>query len=285
LEPAFRHDFADVRVHTDAQAAREARHVGARAFTIGRDISFAAGAYAPATPQGRRLIAHELAHVVQQAGSPPAAYVSLGAAGTSAEHEASAVAERVVSHRPAGPIGTRTADVVQRQPDDDAVDRPVPAQSAWSPSVSGILSIEVDSTRSRPPETYGHASNRGLFPFSDNGRLEHFCSTPADYPLRVRFYIDTEAMPRPRPFRPPALSVVADFTPAGGAPRRIANAADADPHYRGAGWPLVPAFGEVFTASSSQSGSLNITASMKDPDTATSITYRDAVVCELVPCA
>jgi hypothetical protein len=116
------------------------------------------------------------------------------------------------------------------------------------------------------------------------GRLEHFCSTPADYPLQVRFYLDAMAMPRPQPFRPPALSVVADFTPAGGAARRIANVADSSPRYLGPGWPLAPAFGEMFAAASSQSGVLSVRAGLNDPDTGTSITYSDSVVCELVPC-
>jgi hypothetical protein len=67
LEPHFGRDFSHVRVHTDSEAARSAEVLGARAFTRGRDIAFAAGEYAPHTPEGERLIAHELAHVVQQA--------------------------------------------------------------------------------------------------------------------------------------------------------------------------------------------------------------------------
>ena len=122
-------------------------------------------------------------------------------------------------------------------------------------------------------------------PFSNLGRLEHFCSTPADYPLRIRFYHDAAAMPRLQPFTPPRLSVIADFTPSGGSPRRIANVADASPRYAGAGWPLAPAFGQRFAASSSQGGVLTVQAGLNDPDTGTSVIYRDTVACELVPCA
>ena len=66
-------DFSAVRVHTDPPAAASARAVNARAYTVGRDIVFAAGEYQPATAGGKRLLAHELAHVAQQAGSqrPP----------------------------------------------------------------------------------------------------------------------------------------------------------------------------------------------------------------------
>jgi hypothetical protein len=67
----FGHDFSQVRVHRDAQAAESARAVSARAYTVGRDVVFAAGQYTPDTPKGGQLLAHELAHVVQQQGLPP----------------------------------------------------------------------------------------------------------------------------------------------------------------------------------------------------------------------
>jgi len=66
MEPCFGHDFGHVRVHTDAQAAESARAVNALAFTVGRDVVFGPGQYAPATQRGRALLAHELTHVVQQ---------------------------------------------------------------------------------------------------------------------------------------------------------------------------------------------------------------------------
>jgi hypothetical protein len=69
FEPRFGHDFSDVRVHTGEPAAQSAREVHARAYTVGDDIVFAGGRFEPATQDGRRLIAHELAHVVQQRGS------------------------------------------------------------------------------------------------------------------------------------------------------------------------------------------------------------------------
>ena len=68
FERRFGHDFGDVRLHTDGQAAASTRAVRAHAYTVGHDIAFAAGQYAPETAEGRRLLAHELTHVVQQAG-------------------------------------------------------------------------------------------------------------------------------------------------------------------------------------------------------------------------
>ena len=72
FEPRFGHDFSAVRVHADARAAASARAVGAHAYAVGGNIAFAAGAFAPNSQAGRHLLAHELAHVVQQSAAPPA---------------------------------------------------------------------------------------------------------------------------------------------------------------------------------------------------------------------
>ena len=66
MEARFGHDFGRVRVHTDAQAVASARAVNALAYTVGTDVVFGAGHYAPETKHGRRLLAHELTHVIQQ---------------------------------------------------------------------------------------------------------------------------------------------------------------------------------------------------------------------------
>lgn len=68
FEPRFGHDFSGVRVHKDTKAAEAARAVNARAFTMGREVVFGEGQYAPETSEGRRLITHELTHSVQQSG-------------------------------------------------------------------------------------------------------------------------------------------------------------------------------------------------------------------------
>ena len=68
FEPRFGRDFGQVRVHADAAAERSARGVNALAYTVGHDITFGAGQFAPETEVGRRLIAHELTHVVQGTG-------------------------------------------------------------------------------------------------------------------------------------------------------------------------------------------------------------------------
>lgn len=66
FEAHMRHDFSNVRVHADSEAAQMSRELGARAFTYGHDIYFGAGQYNPQSRQGEHLLAHELTHVVQQ---------------------------------------------------------------------------------------------------------------------------------------------------------------------------------------------------------------------------
>ncbi|HJU54663.1 MAG TPA: DUF4157 domain-containing protein [Pyrinomonadaceae bacterium] len=69
MEPRFGRDFSHVRVHDDADAVTAAASVNAKAFTVGNAIVFGAGQYSPASGEGRRLLGHELTHVVQQSAS------------------------------------------------------------------------------------------------------------------------------------------------------------------------------------------------------------------------
>ncbi len=66
FESFFGYDFSQVRIHTDAMATELAQALNARAFTVGRDVMFGAGQYAPLTYVGQKLLAHELVHVIQQ---------------------------------------------------------------------------------------------------------------------------------------------------------------------------------------------------------------------------
>ena len=66
FEPRFQRDFSNVRLHTDARAAETNKSLNARAYTVGEDIAVSPEEYQPNTPAGRKLLAHELTHVVQQ---------------------------------------------------------------------------------------------------------------------------------------------------------------------------------------------------------------------------
>lgn len=93
---AFERDFSNVRIHTDADAATAATSMNARAFTVGHDIAFAGGEYAPGTVIGDALLAHELAHVAQQDGA--AAVLTQSEAATGAlEHDADDAAVHAVT--------------------------------------------------------------------------------------------------------------------------------------------------------------------------------------------
>ncbi len=70
MERSLGSGFGRVRIHTDAESAATAETLNARAYTVGEDVVFGAGEYRPATPEGLRLLAHELVHVVQQGGAP-----------------------------------------------------------------------------------------------------------------------------------------------------------------------------------------------------------------------
>ena len=105
-------DFADVQVHTDAHAGRAADVLGAKAFTIGRDVFFGPGRYAPAAPEGRRLIAHELTHVVQQARGEPAGIIRRAPKDTVKRNVAKAGVKAVVGGVQA--LLKPSADVVKR---------------------------------------------------------------------------------------------------------------------------------------------------------------------------
>lgn len=90
---AFGDPVAGARLHTDGRANALSRAVAARAFTVGRDVFFAAGEYRPHTPAGRRLLAHELAHVVQQHGAPMRPTLRATQPGDAHERAADAAAE------------------------------------------------------------------------------------------------------------------------------------------------------------------------------------------------
>lgn len=71
FERRLDYDFSSVRVHHDAEAADSALSFGARAYTYGHDIVFGAGEYSPGSAKGRKLLAHELMHVMQQGAGQP----------------------------------------------------------------------------------------------------------------------------------------------------------------------------------------------------------------------
>jgi len=113
FEPRFGHDFGQVRIHADDRAARSAKAVNALAYTIGRDIVFGSGQYAPGSRAGRQLLAHELAHVVQQREIPAAM------PGVAEEKRNSAAATAEARIGQATTVRPANVGFIQRQPESE----------------------------------------------------------------------------------------------------------------------------------------------------------------------
>jgi hypothetical protein len=137
MEDRFGHDFGAVRIHTDRTAARSAARLGAEAYTVGSHVVFGQGRFAPGTSAGRRLLAHELVHVVQQADRPGSAYpgnLSVSEPHESSEHEADRVAEMALAGG-------------SRPPPIHATGTRVARQGVWQRIKSSAYDVIIDGLR------------------------------------------------------------------------------------------------------------------------------------------
>jgi Domain of unknown function (DUF4157) len=144
MESNFAHDFSSVRVHTDAKAAESAGAVNALAYTVGQDIVFGVRQYAPSEGVGRRLMAHELTHVVQQAQNrntwsqlsnmPP---ITMGTPGDTLEVEADQQAKNIENNRHARLVPERVhKGLLQRQTTKPPVRKGVTFVTKFHPGVA-----------------------------------------------------------------------------------------------------------------------------------------------------
>ncbi len=122
MESRLGADFSDVRVHTDGAASESARSVNAQAYTVGTDVVFQSGKYERHTDDGRKMLAHELTHVVQQkagpvAGTPTAGGISLSHPSDPFEQAAERSSQQAVAADAAAPpaASVSPAPSVQRQ--------------------------------------------------------------------------------------------------------------------------------------------------------------------------
>ncbi|HET7841455.1 MAG TPA: DUF4157 domain-containing protein [Terriglobia bacterium] len=116
LEPRFGQDFSPVRIHTDPQAAKSAVALNAEAYTVGRHVVFGPGRCRPETPDGLHLIAHELAHSIQQGMQASSLQKSLtvGEVGDPDEAAADKAADAALRSAPSAPLG-RSGPVIRRR--------------------------------------------------------------------------------------------------------------------------------------------------------------------------
>lgn len=219
METRFGHDFKNVRVHADPIAGESALAVEAHAYTVGNHVSFAPGRYAPHTEEGQRILAHELAHVVQQGGNSAINAVGyIEPASSTAERDASDIALRVTSGAGAIPatFGNESAQHAGHGASGLRLQR-LGANPACTPAEAasihqaifdarGWLNKALPKLRTSPPEpvvtrslsrnfgpTYGVASNLPLIagrvavaanaistiPFSCAGAADALCAANA----------------------------------------------------------------------------------------------------------
>src|SRR5438270_13216460 len=107
MEPRFGHDFSRVRVHADGRAAESAQSVNALAYTVGQDVVFGGGQYEPETMEGKKLLAHELTHVVQQGVPTVFEGLNMSHPTDTAEKEADDIAQQVVQEEPSPTFNQR----------------------------------------------------------------------------------------------------------------------------------------------------------------------------------
>jgi hypothetical protein len=145
FEPRLGRDLGRVRIHVDAAAAESAAAVGAHAYAVGSHVVFGAGRYRPESPDGRRLLAHELAHVVQQSGG--------SSDGDSAEARARAAGRHVAAGGAVSPSRLGGAPVSIQWADGEEEQKRPPGWSLppVSPDTQTLESFDVDLGPGRKP--------------------------------------------------------------------------------------------------------------------------------------
>jgi len=155
MEPRFGHDFSRVRVHTGVEAVDSARAVNASAYTVGREIVFGGGLQSPETPEGRRLLAHELAHVVQQDRAGNGGWLQGGLAihkpGDAFEQEAEGAAFRVMAGARAGTLNPSGNHCLQRQtPGSGAEQKSEEKKEAGEVVAEGLKTVAEQAADNNP---------------------------------------------------------------------------------------------------------------------------------------
>ena len=178
MEPRFAHDFGNVRVHTDSEAAASARSIHARAYTVGSNVVFGQGEFRPRTDEGQSLIAHELAHVMQN-DTASTIEPRMSQDGEPSEQAAHQVAQFTPSaQRPAGLAAQSSVPALQRQPADTAAPdfrlRPSPwfMRSMGRLSIDGFVTGQSSLSDDQRGQIAAHAATlRNLLEMEPGGRV------------------------------------------------------------------------------------------------------------------
>jgi hypothetical protein len=156
FESSLGADLSSVRIHTGAESQAAATSVGARAYTIGQDIHFGAGQYDPSSGAGQHLLAHEVAHTVQQLGGAPTRQnkLEVSSAQDHAELEADRAADAMVAGVPAS-VGSATLGVAAKvfrdqDPGTAAIESAgdeAEARERKAPLLVDSISVKADKSR------------------------------------------------------------------------------------------------------------------------------------------
>jgi hypothetical protein len=253
FEPRFRRDFSDVRIHVDAVANESARNVNALGYTVGRHVVFAGGQYSPETTSGRRLLAHELAHVVQQSAQPNSAMSGL------------------------------TSGVIRRKPTRE--------QDFWDPTLisAGLGVTKAGDRYTCIAETNSIDEDRAWGNFSGQPQGEptdvlgatfaSVCPLPCvGQPLNLRamFWVDASHRPRPQPFDPPNLSTTVYFYPDAGDPDVVTRETSTG-RYVEPGAPLDTGFDDLTFFAPESPGRLMVSAAIGDPSSGAVAVYSESI--------
>ena len=163
MEPRFGHDFANVRVHTNTKAAESAQAVSALAYTVGNNVVFGENRYAPSTQSGRQLLAHELAHTIQQRGASSRAEPV--PRGSSLELEAEQAGRDVArGHAFSGSLGSSKMAVARQPatPDEKEEEEEIYVSMAL-PTGRGSR-VAPSPRRAAPKSTLGRSTTLSLIP-------------------------------------------------------------------------------------------------------------------------
>lgn len=283
MEARLGHHFGEVRIHADGRAAESAQAVNARAYTVGRDVVFGAGRYAPRTREGQKLLAHELTHVVQQRGTAIGMDepIAIGEPQDAFERQADAISERSMQGSGDGsPVGGLSKELSLQRDDDDTKPTP-PGTKPWDPEISLFIFIKSDLK-----DCLGGADRDGVIsPYSRCGSpvKPPFCRS-AHTPFEVTYRIDSKWMPRPTSYKVPKVSARFHFKPTKGQVNKIHDVSDNAPHYVSPGQDLEPKFGKDFPIDATESGTLKIELVMDDVSSGNKVIYSDSIEYDIQPC-
>jgi len=189
MESQFGQDFSFVRVHTGARAEASARAVHASAYTLGRDVVFGKGRYAPHDSGGQKLLAHELAHVVQQGGVDARGRLNpslrFGDAGD--ERFADRAADEVARGDRVSESGRAPAGVMlQRQEETGTTPEAAPMPAIGETAPQGERMTDGDPSECRSDHDRLPLRDRPFRAESGNGYLPIFCVTQRRLQLTIR---------------------------------------------------------------------------------------------------